>query len=227
MKFDVGVETKYKKSIEDAFAVILEKGNKTQKFIASEILVSEMTMCVHPVIKVNASGITGVIDPNRTNKRIRSEKLSLRDALGEIFITIAKETIDTGGQRGCEGTLVHEGRHAYDFARVIESFSNVDETNKHIFNPTLYELEWAAHKTSGDYMIRIGREEYLDEGLQLMILKSVNGVCEVCDDGIKQRLQQNYSLNEFDAQGKTASEMFNLKPRGLGFSWRKFFGFGS
>jgi hypothetical protein len=227
MKFDVGIEPQYIKSIEDAFAVILEKGNKSQKFIANEILASEMTMCVHPVIKVNASGITGVIDPARTNKRIKSERLSLRDALGEIFITIAKETIDTGGQRGCQGTIVHEGRHAYDFARVIESFSNANETDAKVFNPTLYELEWAAHKTSGDYLIRIGREEYLDEGLQLMILKSENGVCEVCDDGIKQRLQQNYSLNDFDSPGQTAAEMFGLKERVAWFGLKRFFGFGS
>lgn len=227
MKFDEGIEPQYKKSIEDAFAVILDKGNKSQKFIANEILASEMTMCVHPVIKVNASGITGIIDPARANKRIKSQRLSVRDALGEIYITIAKETIDTGGQRGCEGTIIHEGRHAYDFARVIESFSKADETNEEVFNPTLYELELAAHKTSGDYMIRIGQAEYLDEGLQLMILKSENGLCEVCDDGIRQRLQNNYSLNDLDSRGKTAAEMFGLKPRGLGFSLKRFFGFGS
>ena len=228
MRFDEGVELQYQKSIEDAFAVILDKGNKTHKFIASEILASEMLICVYPVIKVNASGLTGVIDPGKTNKRIASEELSLREALGEVFITIAKETIDTGGQRGCEGTLIHEGRHAYDFARVIENFSNADDGGgTETFNPSLYELEWEAHKTSGDYLIRIGREEYLDEGLQLMILKSENDVCEVWNEGIKRRLQQNYSLNEFDARGAAASEILGLKPRHRGFSLRRFFGFGS
>lgn len=226
MKFDKGIEPKYIQSIEEAFAIILEKGNKTQKFIATEILASDMTMCVHPVMMVNASGITGVIDPKRTNKRIASEKLELRDALGEVFITIAKETIDTGGQQGCEGTIVHEGRHAYDFARVIESFSKAEKPEDTVFNPTLYELEWEAHKTSGDYMIRIGSESYLEEGLQLMILKSENGVCEVCGDGIKQRLQQNYSLNDFDSQGATAAQMFGLKQRRHSFFGR-LFGFGS
>lgn len=228
MKFDDGIEPHYKQSIDDAFAVILEKGNEMQKFIAAEILASEMTICVHPVSKVKASGITGVINPRQTNKKIAAGKLNLREALGEIFITIAKETIDTGGQRGCEGTLIHEGRHAYDFARMIESFSDANEENREIFNPTLYELEWEAHRTSGDYMIRIGSDEYLDEGLQLMILKSENGICEVCGDGIKRRLQQNYSLNEFDGRGVTAAEMFGLQPpRRRGFSFSRFFGFGS
>jgi hypothetical protein len=35
-----------------------------------------------------------------------------------------------------------------------------------IFDPTLYELELAAHKTAGDYMLCIDKDEYLDEGLQ-------------------------------------------------------------
>ena len=228
MKFADDVEQKYKQSIENAFAVISEKGDEAQRFIAGEILASEMLICVQPVVKVKASGITGVIDPNQTNKKIASEKLSLRDALGEIFITIAAETIDAGGQRGCEGTIIHESRHAFDFARVIEGFSQADDGGTQVFNPTLYELEWAAHKTSGDYMIRIGRAEYLEEGLQLMVLKNANGACEVCDDGIRQRLRQNYALDESDARGATAAEILNLKlPRRRVFGWKRFFGFGS
>ncbi|MFH4259075.1 hypothetical protein WAJ21_21910, partial [Acinetobacter baumannii] len=78
--------------------------------------------------------------------------------------------IDTGGQRGCEGTFVHEGRHAYDFATVIESYSNAAVNPLSVFDPTLFELEWEAHRTSGEYMLNIGRSDYLDEGIGLMIL---------------------------------------------------------
>jgi hypothetical protein len=139
------------------------------------------------------------------------ERLNLRDALGEIYIAIAEETIDTGGQRGCEGTLVHEGRHAYDFAKTIESLSNADLNPIGVFNPTLFELEWEAHKTAGDYMLCMNKQEYLDEGLQLMILGlGEGGSCFVNDDGIRQRLNESYGLARDGNQGALASEMMGI-----------------
>lgn len=213
MKFKVNISSKYQKSVENAYAVILEKGDEMQKFIAKEILASEMLINVAPVSEINASGITGLINSRKTNERIASEILGLREALGEVFIAIAEETINLGGQRGCEGTLIHEGRHAYDFAQTISSFSDAEVNPLSLFNPTLYELEWEAHKTSGDYMIRVGQDEYLDEGIQLMILKNENGICEVCTDGIKRRLSQNYHLDELENQGSTAAEMLGLSQK--------------
>ena len=175
------------------------------------ILRSDLLIRVKPVKEINASGITGIIDEGRTNDRMSDERLNLREALGEIYIAIAEETIDTGGQRGCEGTFVHEGRHAYDFAQTIESLSNADVNPLSVFNPTLYELELAAHKTAGDYMLCIDKKEYLDEGLQLMILCQEGGICEVSDDGIAKRLQESYGLALNGEQGSLASEMLGIK----------------
>ena len=194
MKFDKGIDKKYRKSVEDAIAAIIANGNDFHKHMMNEILESDMLVRVRSVNEINASGITGIIDERRTNERMSDERLSLREALGEIYIAIANETIDTGGQRGCEGTFVHEGRHAYDFAQTIESLSNADVNPLSVFNPTLYELEWEAHKTAGDYMICIDRKEYLDEGLQLMILCQEGGKCAVSDDGIIRRLRESYGL---------------------------------
>lgn len=214
MKFEKNVAGKYRKSIESAFDVIIEKGTPQQKKVMRAIWDSEITICVGPVSDVKASGITGIINPAATNERIASERLSLRESLKEIFITIAEETIDGGGQRGCEGTFVHEGQHAYDFARVIESFSHADINPLSVFNPTLYELEWAAHKTSGDYMLQIGKDEYLQEGLDLMILqRDDNNRFFVSDEGIRRRLRESYGLEENGNQGIQASEMFGLQPR--------------
>ena len=170
MKFDCNIDKRYRQSVEDAFDAIMERGNDLHRHIAKHILKSDMLVRVQPVSQINASGITGLIDPRETNEKIADERLGLREALGEVYIAIAEETIDTGGQRGCEGTFVHEGRHAYDFARTIESLSNADVNPLSIFDPTLYELELEAHKISGDYMIRLGRDEYINEGLDLMIL---------------------------------------------------------
>ena len=211
MKFDKGIEKKYRKSVEDAIAAIIANGNDFHKHMMNEILESDMLVRVRSVNEINASGITGIIDERRTNERMTDERLSLREALGEIYIAIANETIDTGGQRGCEGTFVHEGRHAYDFAQTIESLSNADVNPLSVFDPTLYELEWEAHKTAGDYMICIDRKEYLDEGLQLMILCQEGGKCAVSDDGIIRRLRESYGLELNGVQGRLASEMLGLR----------------
>ena len=212
MKFDKGIPKKYRKSVEDAFETILDKGNDLQRQIATQILKSKMLVRVRPVSEINASGITGLIDPAATNEKIAEERLGLREALGEVYIAIAEETIDTGGQRGCEGTFVHEGRHAYDFARTIESFSNVDVNPLSLFDPTLYELEWEAHKISGDYMLCVNKDEYIEEGLGLMILgrKEADSPCYVNDDGINKRLCDSYGLTSDGNQGPLASQLLGL-----------------
>lgn len=212
MKFDKGIAKKYRKSIEDAFETILDRGNDLQREIATHILKSEMLVRVKPVSEVNASGVTGLIDPDVTNERIEEEHMGLREALGEVYIAIAEETIDTGGQRGCEGTFVHEGRHAYDFARTIESFSNADINPLSVFDPTLYELELEAHKISGEYMLCIDKDEYLDEGIGLMILgRNEGGPCYINDTGIHKRLCDSYGLTPEGNQGPRASELLGLR----------------
>ena len=164
MKFERGIDERYRKSVDDAFATIMDKGTEMQKEIAGLILDSNMLIRVRPVSEINASGSTGLIDHGSTNDRIEEEHMRLREALGEIYIAIAEETIDTGGQRGCEGTFVHEGRHAYDFARTVESFSNADVNPLSIFDPTLYELELEAHKIAGDYCFASTRTNILTRG---------------------------------------------------------------
>ncbi|HVE59608.1 MAG TPA: hypothetical protein VNB22_22550 [Pyrinomonadaceae bacterium] len=214
MKFDKGIDKKYRQSIEDAFETILEKGNERHRRTLKLILDSKMTVCVHPVSKVNASGITGVVDPSHLNDRIESERMSLQDAFDELFITIAEETIDTGFQRGCEGTFAHENQHAFDFAQTIESFSNADINPLSIFNPTLYEMEWEAHLAAGEYMLQISKDEYLDEGLALMVLgRGGDGNCFVDHDGIKRRLKESYGLELNGSLGMLASQMLGLKER--------------
>lgn len=213
MKFDKNVAKKYRKSVEDAFDTILEHGTDLQKHIANHIVKSKMLVRVGPVSEIKASGVTGLIDPAATNEKIAEERIGLREAFGEVYIAIAEETIDTGGQRGCEGTFVHEGRHAYDFARTIESFSNADVNPLSLFDPTLYELELEAHKISGDYMLCINRPEYIDEGLGLMILGRNDEIspCFVSDDGIHKRLCDSYGLTPEGNQGPRASELLGLR----------------
>ncbi|MEO8572897.1 MAG: hypothetical protein ABI481_02925 [Pyrinomonadaceae bacterium] len=214
MKFGLGIAKKYRKSIDDAFEAMLEKGNDSHREVAELILGSKMHVRVRPVSQINASGVTGLIDSGDTNDRIEDERLNLREAFDEIYIAIAEETIDTGGQRGCEGTFVHEGRHAYDFAKTIESFSDADVNPLSLFDPTLYELEWEAHKTSGEYMLRIGRDDYIEEGIQLLILgREAERGCFLNEEGIGCRLRDNYGLSPDANPGPRASELLGLRQR--------------
>ena len=212
MKLDKSIDKKYRDSVEDAIEMIIAKGTDEQRRIATLIRESEMEIRVQPVSVVNASGVTGLIDPSATSEKIADERLSLVEALGEVYIAIAEETIDTGFQRGCEGTLVHEGRHAYDFARMIESYSKSATNPLSVFDPTLYELELEAHRTSGEYMLCINKDEYVDEGLQLMILGRDEGLaqCHVSEDGIHKRLCDSYGLTPDGNQGPTASRLLGL-----------------
>lgn len=211
MRFEDNIDEKYRRSVTDAFATIMARGNDHHRYVMNEIEESDLLIRVQPVSEINASGITGVISPVKTNYLLATERLSLREALGEIYIAIAEETIDTGGQRGCEGTFVHEGQHAFDFAQTLESLSNKDMNLLGQFNPTLYELELAAHKTSAEYMMCINTQEYTDEGKDLMILCAVDGGgCAVSDDGIHRRLKESYGLSPDGDQGSLATQMMGI-----------------
>ena len=209
MRFHQGIEKKYRQSVEEAFETILERGNETHRRTARLILESEMHIYVGPVSQVKASGLSGVINVSETNDKIASERLSLKEALGEVYITIAEETL--GSQRGAEGTFVHENQHALDFALVIESFSNADLNPLSIYDPTHYELEWAAHVVSGEYMLAIGRDDYLNEGLDLMILGRNETGFFLDRDGIRQRLKNSYGMESGGNVGRLASELVGLR----------------
>lgn len=213
MKFNKGIERKYRKAVESAAEVIAEIGTDAQKRVMNAILDSRMLICVGPVSDVKASGITGVIDPSSTNGKIADGRLSLDEALGEIYITFAAETIAGAGARGTEGTLVHEAQHAYDFAKVIESFSKTDINPLGVFNPTLYELELAAHLTSGEFMLRSTKDEYIAEGLDLGLIERADSGYAVSRQGILSRLKNSYGLEKGGNEGPLASDMAGLRQR--------------
>lgn len=213
MKFEEGIEPKYQTAINDALAAIMATGNEEHRTVAKAIMDSDMLMRVEPVSEVKASGVTGVINWFMTNRRIADQPLSVNEALAEVYMTIASETID-GGSRAVEGTFVHEGRHAYDFARLIASFSEADEKPLSIFDPTMYELEWAAHVAAGEYMLLVNKEEYVAEGCDLMILgRGEDGGYFLWNEGIECRLRDGYGLTPVDNPGQLTSELLRLKER--------------
>lgn len=223
MKFDSKVETKYRDAIEEAVETILEKGNKQQKNVARMAKESDLLIRFVPLDQIGCSGVTGVIDNYRTNERIKNETLDIKEALGEVHITFSDWCWDVAGQRGCQGTMVHEGLHAYDFAKIISTFSKAEDEPENIYDLTLYELEHRAAVTSGDYLVRIGKPDFIDDGLKLNLVSlDADGKPFVDMEGIKIRMQNGYGLNESE-QGVIISKLLGLKPRKEGF-FSKLFG---
>ena len=64
-------------------------------------------------------------------------------------------------------------------------------------------------------MLCINKDEYLDEGLGLMILSRMetNGTCYVDDAGIHRRLLESYGLSLDGNQGPRASQLLGLRPK--------------
>lgn len=216
MKFHKNVRSKYRAAIDEAFEVILDKGNAGHVATAKDLLASDVQIEFVPLKKIGCSGVTGLKNPLVTNKRIDTEELSIHEALGEVYIQFADWTFDTAGQRGCQGTLVHEGLHACDFARIISSFSHARMDPLGVMDMTLYELEHRAAVASAEYLVLIGKPDYVDEGRQLELVGiDDNGKPFVDMNGIVSRMQNGYGLNE-NEQGTMISNMIGIRPKGEG-----------
>jgi hypothetical protein len=224
MIFDPAVTQTYRTAIEEAIDVILDRGNDGHKETARCIRESNVRINFVPLDKIKCSGVTGLNSMIGTNRRIQREPMEFTDALGEVHITFADWTFDVAGQRGCQGTLVHEGLHACDFARIISSFSKSEEDPLELYDLSLYELERRAAVASAEYLVLIGKEDYVDDGLKLnLVALDVDNKPFVDMEGINIRMQNGYGLNE-NEQGIMISRMLGIRPRGT-FSWSRFLGF--
>ena len=226
MRFDSHVKSKYRDAIEEAISVVIEKGNPGHVETAECIRDSKVKIEFVPLKKINCSGVTGIINAGDTNKRIRDETIGLIDALGEVYIKFADWTFDVAGQRGCQGTIVHEGLHACDFARMISSLSNIDVDPIGIFDPTLYELEHRAAVASAEYLELIGAPDFIDDGLKLGLLAlDADGKPFVDMNGIDTRMRDGYGVTH-DDQGITMTEMLGIRSKTEPSKIAQFFGLG-
>jgi hypothetical protein len=212
MKFDSDVPAEDCRKFVRALEDIKHYGNSRQRFVAAFVEESEISIYVDAATKVGGSGSVYIDRIIGVNRAISRGELSVLQASAFIRLNIARETIDTGGQRGIEGTFVHEGKHALDFALMIRSFSIAD--NGKFFDPTAFQREYSAHLTSAFYLSRRGGE-YAEEGLSLGILSENGGRVHVSPIGIRERLRNNYGLSA-ESPGKRLSEISfpNIAPRG-------------
>lgn len=211
--------------LEEAAETVLQKGNERHRKTVKNLLASETEIRLVPLDQIGCSGVAGLIDRRRTNRKIDNEIITETEAMGEAHITFSDWTFDVAGSRGVEGTLVHEGLHICDFGEIISSFSKADHEPLNIYDLSLYELEHRAAVTSGEYLALIGREDYVNEGLQLGIVKiNDNGEPEADLAGIDDRMQNGYGVN-INEQGIMISKMLGIRPKGSSFGFLSMLGF--
>lgn len=172
---------------------IKEYGDNLHRKIANFIEDTGILIYLDLARRVGGSGSVQLADQNAAINAVRQGDLEFEKAGKYVRLNIARETIDTGGQRGIEGTFVHEGKHAMDFAMMLSTFSKGIESK--VFNPTAFHKEYSAHLTSALYLLRRGGE-YTREGISLGLLYDNDGKITVSRKGIRARLKNNYGLSQ-------------------------------
>jgi len=193
MIFHENVPTKDRKRIESALESIKKFGTKFHRQTAKFVRENDVVIYLDLAEKIGGSGSVQLNDQRAARKAVSRGNLNLSEAAKYVRMNIARETIDTGGQQGIEGTFVHEGKHARDFALMLSSFSKGIE-NK-VFNPTAFQREYSAHLTSAFYLMRRGGN-YAKQGISLGLLYETGSRISVNKKGIRSRLKNNYGLTE-------------------------------
>ena len=202
MRFHENITPEDRARVLQAIKDIKKHGDSQHVETAEFMENSEMLLFIGPATEVGGSGSVGIYEPKAAAKAIKEGNVSLYEAARFIRMNLARETIDTGGQRGIEGTFVHEGKHLRDFALMIETLSTGDKSK--VFDPTAFHLEHSAHLTSAFYVMRRGGE-FVDEGLSLGLLEQNGDDIAVSDRGILDRLKNQYGLSE-ETPGPRLSE---------------------
>jgi hypothetical protein len=213
MRFDNSVSEKHRAMVLDAVEAIRTIGNGQHLETVDALDAGDCEIRLVPLDQINCSGVTGLIDRRRTNRRIARGQIDEISALAEVHITFSDWTFETAGPRGVEGTLVHEGLHACDFARVISSLSKAGSDPDDAFDLTLYDLEHRAAVTSAEYLVLAGKDDYIEEGSQLGLVGiDENGQPFVDLEGIQRRMINDYKLTTEDHGGFMSKRLRLRRP---------------
>jgi len=117
-----------------------------------------------------------------------------------------------------EGTLVHEGNHAFDDARTISSLSAGQGMNV-VWDPTQYKTENDAYHREANYLLRRGGTHQtvgLDtngaiNGYGMGLLTNENGKIKVNEAKIQDTIRTTYGVTR-DRPGPTTTQQYGLRP---------------
>ena len=211
------VSEENQRRIHDALVRISIQGTSEQRRIARHILKNAV------LINVIGSGstITGganLINRDAANADIAKGWVSMERAASHTKISINSLNLLGSPQSAAalEGTLVHEGRHAYGFARTISSLSSGQGPDR-VFDPTLYKNEYESYMSEAYYYKKQGgvyHEVGLDTSAGEQVLKKDGETVKVNSENIKEILASpylSYGVTEQN-QGLTTTQKYGLKP---------------
>lgn len=203
-------------SIYQSYAAILKYGTPTQK----KIIMDMQGSLIHIFLASlgGASGVTDLDNRDSTQRLIDTQFMDVGRAYSEIRLRIDPVTAQTNA--GLEGTLVHESRHAQHIARVISEFSS---GKKNPYNPTRFEVEYAAHKAYVEYVNQAIKLNHPDKNVfvneavsSLGIATQVGNRLVMNEVGIRNRLLSNpYNVSDKTRgkMGQTVGDFLQLLPK--------------
>lgn len=212
-RYAANVSEERQKQIRQALEEVANNGTRRQRMIANFILKSDVVIYL---FKGGDDGLTGVTDRNAANSAIASGFKNVREAGQFVQIGINEYNLGTSPDRAAalEGTLVHEGDHAFGLATTISELSSRTGT---FYNPTLHQSEYDAFVSEANYYLKRGRTNpvYNEVGLGgrgsqwETVLQESNGKFKVNEAKINETLLRGYGVTR-ENPGRTSAERRRL-----------------
>jgi hypothetical protein len=193
-----------------ALQMIEKYGNaqhiKTAKFIKN----NDIEIYIGNANQIGGEGCAFIIDATKAQIMIDNNEFSEKSATKLLRICLAKEIFEFGMIEDLETTLIHEGKHARDYVKMLETFSTGDE--KKIFNPTFFQHECSAHLTTAFYLMK-RNQITVNKGLKLNFLLQKDKQIKVNWQGISDTLKIKYRLTLENPSYRISEISDNLKTR--------------
>jgi RHS repeat-associated protein len=214
--YDETVSEEQQRIIRQALENIAKFGNKEQRVIANWILKNNILI----TLVASASTISGSAglqsgSAGALSQRLQKGYLSKEEAASYLQIRLNEGIVGTSeiAQAALEGTLVHEGRHAWVDALSIQSISS-DCGPRCYYSISQFTDEQKAFQSEATYLLsraNSGREAYKQVGLgangRYNFLSEENGRLKVNEEKIRNILSSEYNLNE-NNQGLSTIQKF-------------------
>jgi hypothetical protein len=214
--YDPNVDEVARKAIHDALVEVSKHGNKQDRAMAKFILENDVTIGI-----TGGDNATGFQDRAATQQRVNQGWVPMGEAASYIRINVSYQVAHPDSPEktvNLQGTLVHEGKHAFDDARTMSSLSAAQGMNV-VWNPTLYKAENDAYHREANYLLRrgsVGQTVGLDtngtvNGYGMGLLTKDGEKIKVNEQKIQDIIQTTYGVNK-DNQGPTTTQQYNLRP---------------
>ncbi|MDQ3803540.1 MAG: carbohydrate-binding protein [Acidobacteriota bacterium] len=215
--YEPGVSDEHQARIHNALVRISKNGTDEQRRIATYILNNDVLISVISQSSTIEGG-AHIVDSSAANADIANGWVSMERAASHTGIRInAFQLADTPDRTvSLEGSLVHEGRHVFGFARTISSLSAREGAEK-VFDPTEFRNEYEAFMSEAYYYKKQGGVYHQvglgKPGLYADLLRKEGDTITVNSERIRGIIRSQYGVSEQNP-GPTTTEKHKLsQPR--------------